>query len=554
MSLRLIARALASGLVVLVAASVGCSSSSNGDGPDGAPEADGGSDATAPTGPLCSVTSMGTAGLVLSGRLLLPSGPTTGELFIASDGTIACASASCGSTSGYAAATQIACPRGVISPSLINTHDHEDYATAAPIDHGTIRYQHRNDWREGEEGATELDTPSSTTDASTLAAQELRFVLGGATANVSSGGIKGLLRNLANYTDTTTLEGLTGKTVFFDTFPLGDSNGTLLTSGCAYPKIRSASTAFEDGVYAPHIAEGINAAAENELTCTSSSGLVTSNTSVIHGVGLNATDVDVIHTAGARLIWAPRSNISLYGDTAAVTVYKAEGVPISLGTDWLSSGSMNMLRELSCADSVNQKYLAGAFTDQDLWQMVTSNAAVASGFDSQIGTLATGKVADVAVFDGTTHTDYRAVIAAGVEDVHLVLRGGQPLYGDAALVSALSSSCSALSVCGIDRAVCLDVPSVTLAQVQAAAASIYPLFFCAGTTPTTEPTCVPYRDTYPNGTSATDHDGDGVADATDDCADVFDPVRPLDNGKQSDVDGDGVGDACDKSPLDSTQH
>ena len=63
--------------------------------------------------------------------------------------------------------------------------------------------------------------------------------------------------------------------------------------------------------------------------------------------------------------------------------------------------------------------------------MVTSNAAAAAGFGSQIGTLAAGMVADVTVFDGSVSTGYRAVIDASVEDVHLVLRGGTVLYGDA---------------------------------------------------------------------------------------------------------------------------
>ena len=94
------------------------------------------------------------------------------------------------------------------------------------------------------------------------------------------------------------------------------------------------------------------------------------------------------------------------------------------------------------------------------------------------------------------------------------------------------------------------MPAVTLADVQAQATAIYPLFFCKGTTPTNEPSCVPFRDTYPAGTSATDRDGDGIADATDICPDVFDPIRTMDGTKQSDVDSDGAGDACDKAPLD----
>jgi hypothetical protein len=488
-----------------------------------------------------------------------------GEVFIGSNGLIACAAASCSSTTGYSSATKIACPNGVISPSLINTHDHTEYATTAPDLSPTTRYECRSEWRTGADDASTIPY-HSTKDVPTIAAQELRFVLGGATSVLGSGGVQGLLRNLAAYTsEISWLEGLTGAPVNFDTFPLGDTNGVILTSGCAYPSISVAtgnnSVFSGGGIYAPHIAEGINLGAENEVTCTTqaSNDLVTAQTSVIHGVGLNATDVNKIATAQSRLIWSPRSNISLYGNTASLTVYEEEGVPISLGTDWLPSGSMNMLRELTCADYVNTKYFNQKFTDQQLWQMVTSNAAVAAGFQTQIGTLAAGMVGDVTVFDGTTNTSYRAVIAASVEDVHLVLRGGTVLYGDAQLVAALSSSdasapCAALDVCGISRSACIDVPSTTLAQIESAASSVYPLFFCRGQTPTNEPTCVPYRDTYPNGISSTDADGDGIVDGSDDCPTIFNPIREMDNGKQSDVDGDGYGDACDAKPLDATSH
>ena len=533
--------------------------------PDGSSNPPGGDDGgAAPNTSVCTVASHGTSGVLLTGTLLLPAGPTTGELLIGSNGTIACAAASCAQASGYAAATKIACPNGVISPSLINTHDHTEYATRAPETLPTTRFQHRNDWRTGAEGATALPHVSSTTDVPTIAAQELRFVLGGATSVIGSGGVGGLLRNLAEYKNTALLEGLTGDSVYFDTFPLGDSGGTILTSGCGYPSIVKTSSAFTGGVFAPHVAEGINLGAENEVTCASqaSNDLITAKTSVIHGVGTDANDVNVIATAGAKLIWAPRSNLSLYGDTAPVTLYKALGVPIALGTDWLPSGSMNLLRELACADSLNTKYFAHTFSDQDLFEMVTKNAAIAAGFDSQIGTLAAGLVADVTVFDGSVNPGYRAVVGAGVEDVRLVFRGGTALYGDQDLVAALNtaSTCAALSVCALSRTVCLDTPSVTLDQIQTAASSIYPLFACRGSAPPSEPTCVPYRDTYPNGTSSTDGDGDGVADGSDDCPTIFNPPRPMDNAdgtsltKQADVDGDGVGDVCDAKPLDATAH
>jgi hypothetical protein len=193
---------------------------------------------------------------------------------------------------------------------------------------------------------------------------------------------------------------------------------------------------------------------------------------------------------------------------------------------------MNMLRELDCAASLSDKYFAGVFDARALQTMATKNGALAAGFGDQIGELSVGKLADVAVYDGSAGVDHAAVVHAGVEDVHLVLRGGKPLYGDAAVVTALAAGCSPLDVCGNPRSVCIDTPNVTLAQVQSAAQATYPLFFCKGQLPAGEPTCVPYRDTYPNGTSATDGDGDGVPDATDDCPKVFNPPRPMDNGAQ----------------------
>lgn len=511
---------------------------------------DAGTDAPAAPAVACTVAQQGTSGLVLQGTVLTAAAALTGEVFVDSTGMIACVGASCSATTGYASATVIACPGSVISPGLINAHDHTEYDTTGPVPHGLTRWDDRNGWRTGAGGEPLLKEPSSTTDATIMAGAELRFLLGGATSVIGSGGVGGLLRNLANYDAPTQVEGLTGPIVYFDTFPLGNEDGTDLTSGCAYPSVTLPADAFAEGAaYAPHVSEGVNLAAENEFTCVSGSlGLLTAQTAVIHGVGLNAKDIHAIAQAGAKVIWSPRSNVSLYGNTASITVMKTLGITMALGTDWAASGSMNMLRELQCADSLNQGWFGSPFTAQDLWLMATKNAAVAARFDSQIGQLATGLQADITVFSGAT-ADYGAVVDAGVEDVRLVLRGGKVLYGDAPLVSALATSCDAIDVCGFSRQVCMDVPGVTLASLQAAAASIYPLFFCKGTVPTNEPTCVPYRTTYPDGETAADPDGDGLVGAADDCVSVFNPVRPMDGTTQADVNGNGIGDACDPSPL-----
>jgi hypothetical protein len=158
--------------------------------------------------------------------------------------------------------------------------------------------------------------------------------------------------------------------------------------------------------------------------------------------------------------------------------------------------------------------------------------------------------ADLVVIATSGTKDFTAPLQASSEDVALVLRGGKALYGDALLVQAAGgSACAALDVCNVSKAACIDTPGVTLADVQTVITSTYPLFSCRGQTPPDEPTCVPYRDTYPDGTSATDEDGDGVDNSVDDCPTIFDPPRSMDDNVQSDLDGDGMGDACDPTPF-----
>ncbi len=522
--------------------------------------ADASSDASVPASrATCAATKAGTAGRVFKGTLLLPESVVEGEILVDDTGLIVCADKSCASATGYDLATQITCRDVVISPGLINPHDHITYAHNPPGKPATERYEHRHDWRKGIRGHTKLNTPGGAKTEQVLAA-ELRFAMSGVTSAASAGGNKGLIRNLDNTPEQ--LEGLPAKIVNSDTFPLADSGITTFPQTCAgYSSSSRAktSTALAVDGYLPHIGEGIGLEARLEFTCQNDEphDLMQKQTAVIHAIATFPSDLVTYRTDQSALVWSPRSNIALYGDTAPVTLFDRMGVQIALGTDWLPSGSMNMTRELRCADELNKKYLGKRFTDRQLWQMVTINAAFATGVHKVVGKLAPGYLADLAFFDGGVSREHRAVIDATPESVMLVLRGGKPIYGDAAMLDPKivgATDCEALDVCGVPKKVCLkqDVPN-TLAQITASGMLTYPLFFCKNETPLNEPSCVPYRDSYKAGITADDKDGDGVPDASDNCPDVFNAIRPVDaDGKQADEDKDGKGDVCDKCPLDAT--
>jgi large repetitive protein len=564
---------LAPALAGIVLSLTACGDNRNPTGPDGAtvdaavidtPSGDAAIDAPTdapPAGATCTVTAGGATKL-LTGTVLTPTGPlANGQVAINAAGMITCVGAACAA----GGETRIDCPMGVISPGLINTHDHITFTQNAPYNDTGERYEHRHDWRNGQRGHTEINTPGNAS-ADQIRWGELRFLLGGATSIVGSGGQAGILRNLDSAANQ---EGLGQAAVRFETFPLDDTGGAQRTMDCNYGAAPdTAMTIAALSSYEPHIAEGIDRVSRNEFQCTSSTtydttlpgvsnDLMAPQTAIIHGVGLTPFDYGLMAGEGTALIWSPRSNVTLYGDTAQVTVASRMGVEIALGTDWSATGSMNLLRELRCAADLNRVYYNGYFTDEQLWKMVTINAAAVTATDDVIGSIAVGKVADLTIFDGRTNPGYKAVLQAEPKDVWLVLRGGKPLYGVDTVIAALTpTGCDALDVCGQPKRVCLmgEVGKTYDALKTGAGAATYPAFFCGA--PTNEPSCTPKRPAavagstiYTGVVGANDSDGDGIANAMDNCPTVFNPIRPVDGGAQGNFDNDNLGDVCDPCPV-----
>jgi hypothetical protein len=492
----------------------------------------------------CRVEGEGSE-LVVIGDVLAPGVLYAGgAVRVSAEGTIACVGCDCDG----GGARRVLCPDSVVSPAFVNPHDHVAYAHQPPRPASPDRYEHRHDWRLGLRGHVEIPYEGGASKAA-RAAHELRALIAGATTVAGGAGCRGLVRN----PDLPDLgEGLPSAPADSDTFPLDDAGGLFRASDCRYG---SDHTTFADaeryGGYLPHLGEGIDREAENELRCAlmPDFGLVAANTAVVHAVAATARDALELGERRALVVWSPRSNVSLYGNTAPVPLLLRSGVEIALGTDWLLSGSMNPLRELACARSFGSKYWSGAFDDLGLFQMATASAARAVGAGGALGRLARGYLADLLLVERRNLPPHTAVVSAAPADIELVMRGGLPLYGRAALLEALGGdACEPLDVCGRAQRVCAKDSGFSLAELTGAAAD-YPLFSCD--TPPNEPSCTPSRPAEYNGVpDERDADGDGVENQEDLCPAWFDPPRPVDGGRQADADADGTGDLCDPCPLD----
>ena len=500
----------------------------------------------------CHLVS-GDSSLLIQGNILMPDGIVeAGELLIDA-GNIVCAACDCTPHPAATNAAVLTCPDALVSPGLINTHDHISFTQARPITHSE-RYDHRHEWRKGKNGKTKLSV-SQNSHSLGDAWGEIRQVLAGTTSLLGSGGQQGgFLRNLDR---SNLLEGLQHGAANNRTFPLGDSGGSMHSSGCGNYNIDDPQDARRDPAYLAHVAEGISDAARNEFLCLSGetpsgADLVFETSAFVHGIGVTATDVLLMSGDGAGLIWSPRSNTDLYGHTAVAPMWDRLGALISLGTDWSATGSINLLRELACAERWNDEHWEGYFSDSQLVAMVTSGAAEIAGFGDVLGSLTPGRAADITLWDGRDHPGYRAILDASPKDVLLVLRGGSPLYGDADLVESLTpaADCEQLEVCGADKRVCAQGELGTpVAALRAELGNdTYDLFFCG--TPEDEPTCIPSRPgEYEGLVTQGDLDGDGVPEDLDNCPLSFNPPRPMDGDQQPDADGDGDGDACDPCPV-----
>jgi 5-methylthioadenosine/S-adenosylhomocysteine deaminase len=131
-------------------------------------------------------------------------------------------------------------------------------------------------------------------------------------------------------------------------------------------------------------------------------GLINPSFMAVHMTQLTDEDIDLFARSGAHIIHCPESNLKLASGMCPVAQCISAGINVALGTDGAASNNdLDMFGEMRTA-ALLAKALSGdasAVPAMTALRMATINGAKALGLEHEIGSLTTGKAADVIAVD-----------------------------------------------------------------------------------------------------------------------------------------------------------
>jgi 5-methylthioadenosine/S-adenosylhomocysteine deaminase len=181
-------------------------------------------------------------------------------------------------------------------------------------------------------------------------------------------------------------------------------------------------------------------------------GLATDRLCVAHCVWVTGAEQQLLADRRVKVLHCPGSNLKLGSGIAPVPELRARGISVSIGADGAAcNNSLDMFHEMRLAATLQAQRLGpGALPARDVVWMATREGARALGLDADIGSIESGKRADVIVVGtrgvhqlpgrdpysllvyASRPTDVRATIVDG----RVVAERGELTWDDAHGVSA----------------------------------------------------------------------------------------------------------------------
>jgi 5-methylthioadenosine/S-adenosylhomocysteine deaminase len=128
--------------------------------------------------------------------------------------------------------------------------------------------------------------------------------------------------------------------------------------------------------------------------------LLDSDVVAAHAAWLSEEDLGLLAEKEANVAHNPSANLKLGSGIADIPEMLQEGVNVALGTDGpASNNNFNLFEEMKVAGLVHKLESPDRIDEQQVLDMATINGAKALGMEDEIGSVETGKKADLLVLD-----------------------------------------------------------------------------------------------------------------------------------------------------------
>lgn len=166
-------------------------------------------------------------------------------------------------------------------------------------------------------------------------------------------------------------------------------------------------------------------------------GLLGKNVYLAHCIWLDDDEIEQLADSQTRVIHCPSANLKLGSGIARVPEMLARNISISLGADGAPcNNNMDIFQEMRLAALIQKPRLGPqAMSAKIVFEMATIKGAEALHLDSEIGSIESGKKADLVLID--THQPHNCpgddiyaqlVYSVKSSDVRLVMVDGRVLY------------------------------------------------------------------------------------------------------------------------------
>jgi cytosine/adenosine deaminase-related metal-dependent hydrolase len=262
----------------------------------------------------------------------------------------------------------------LVLPGLINAHDHLEFNLFPSLGRGT--YTNAKNW------AADIYQPDVSPVKEHLSlSKQTRMIWGG---------LKNLLSGVTTVAHHNPLE----DTVLEVSFPVNVVKhfGWAHSLDFSPDLVERSRRTPEDWPFILHAAEGIDKHARAEIGRLEKLGVLSGRTVLVHAIGMDQPDLDLLRERRSSLVWCPSSNVSTFGQTLRARALQSD-INIVLGTDSALTAQVDLIDELEVA---RQMYPLSA---ENLFEMVTTRSAQVLRLRDGEGTIREGGVADLVVVE-----------------------------------------------------------------------------------------------------------------------------------------------------------